>query len=61
VAAVEAAEDNLSVKAAGNESVDGRMPACVHFADHFDGHRGVPVLYCVHRPMKEVNGFRKSR
>ena len=25
VAAVEAAEDNLSAKAAGNESVDGRM------------------------------------
>jgi hypothetical protein len=61
VAGVEAVEDNLSVKAAGNESVDGRMPACVHFADHFDGHHGVPVLYCVHRPMKEVNGFRKSR
>jgi hypothetical protein len=28
VAAVEAGEDNLSVKAAGNESVDGRMTAC---------------------------------
>jgi hypothetical protein len=28
VAAVEMAEDNLSVKAAGNESVDGRMTAC---------------------------------
>jgi hypothetical protein len=28
VAAVEAAEDNLEVKAAGNKSVDGRMTAC---------------------------------
>jgi hypothetical protein len=28
VAAVEMVEDNLSVKAAGNESVDGRMTAC---------------------------------
>jgi hypothetical protein len=28
VAAVEVVEDNLSVKAAGNESVDGRMTAC---------------------------------
>ncbi len=28
VAAVEAVEDNLSVKAPGNESVDGRMTAC---------------------------------
>ena len=28
VAAVEAGEDNLLVKAAGNESVDGRMTAC---------------------------------
>jgi len=28
VAAVEAVEDNLSAKAAGNESVDGRMMAC---------------------------------
>ncbi len=28
MAAVEAVEDNLSVKAAGNESVDGRMTAC---------------------------------
>jgi hypothetical protein len=28
VAAVEVAEDNLSAKAAGNESVDGRMTAC---------------------------------
>jgi hypothetical protein len=28
VAAVEAAEDSLSAKAAGNESVDGRMTAC---------------------------------
>jgi hypothetical protein len=28
VAAVEAAEDNLSAKAAVNESVDGRMTAC---------------------------------
>jgi hypothetical protein len=28
VAAVEAVEDNLSAKAAGNESVDGRMTAC---------------------------------
>jgi hypothetical protein len=28
VAAVEAVEDNLSVKAPGNESVDGRMMAC---------------------------------
>ena len=28
VAAVEAGEDNLSVKAAGNESSDGRMTAC---------------------------------
>ena len=27
-AAVEVAEDNLSAKAAGNESVDGRMTAC---------------------------------
>jgi len=27
-AAVEAVEDNLSAKAAGNESVDGRMTAC---------------------------------
>jgi hypothetical protein len=26
--AVEAVEDNLSAKAAGNESVDGRMTAC---------------------------------
>ncbi len=28
VAAVEAVEDNLSAKAASNESVDGRMTAC---------------------------------
>jgi hypothetical protein len=28
VAAVEAVENNLSVKAAGNESIDGRMTAC---------------------------------
>jgi hypothetical protein len=28
VAAVEAVEDNLSAKAAGNESVDGHMTAC---------------------------------
>ncbi len=28
VAAVEAVEDNLSAKAAGNESIDGRMTAC---------------------------------
>jgi hypothetical protein len=28
VAAVEAVEDNLSAKATGNESVDGRMMAC---------------------------------
>ena len=28
VAAVEVVEDNLSAKAAGNESVDGRMTAC---------------------------------
>ena len=28
VEAVEAVEDNLSAKAAGNESVDGRMMAC---------------------------------
>ena len=28
VAAVEAAEDNLLAKAAGNKSVDGRMTAC---------------------------------
>jgi hypothetical protein len=28
VEAVEAVEDNLSAKAAGNESVDGRMTAC---------------------------------
>ena len=28
VVAVEAVEDNLSAKAAGNESVDGRMTAC---------------------------------
>jgi hypothetical protein len=28
VAAVEVVEDNLSVKAAGNESFDGRMTAC---------------------------------
>jgi hypothetical protein len=28
VAAVEAVEDNLSAKVAGNESVDGRMTAC---------------------------------
>ena len=28
MAAVEAVEDNLSAKAAGNESVDGRMTAC---------------------------------
>ena len=28
VAAVEAVKDNLSAKAAGNESVDGRMTAC---------------------------------
>ena len=28
MAAVEAAEDNLSAKAAGNESVDGRIMAC---------------------------------
>jgi hypothetical protein len=27
-AGVEAVEDNLSAKAAGNESVDGRMTAC---------------------------------
>ncbi len=27
-AAVEAVEDNLSAKAAGNESIDGRMTAC---------------------------------
>jgi hypothetical protein len=26
--AVEAVEDNISAKAAGNESVDGRMTAC---------------------------------
>ncbi len=28
VAGVEAVEDNLSAKAAGNESVDGHMTAC---------------------------------
>jgi len=28
VAAVEAVKDNLLAKAAGNESVDGRMTAC---------------------------------
>jgi hypothetical protein len=32
----------------------------VHFADHFDGHRGAPVLYHAHRPMEEVRGFHKS-
>ena len=33
---------------------------CVHFAGHFDGRGGVPVLYRTHRPMKEVHGFHKS-
>jgi len=32
----------------------------VHFADHFYGRGGAPVLYRVHCPMEEVHGFHKS-
>jgi hypothetical protein len=30
---------------------------CTHFDGHFDGHRDAAVLYRVHRPMEEVQGF----
>jgi hypothetical protein len=33
---------------------------CVHFADHFDGHHGVLILYRMHRPVEEVRGFHES-
>ena len=33
---------------------------CTHFDGHFDGHRNAVVLYHMHRPMEEVQGFHKS-
>ena len=33
---------------------------CTHFDGRFDGHRDVVVLYHVHRPMEEVQGFHIS-
>ena len=33
---------------------------CTHFADRFDGHRDVAVLYRAHCQMEEVHGFHKS-
>jgi len=41
-------------------SKQNKVAKCVHFADHFDGHRGAPVLYRAHHLMKEVRGFHKS-
>jgi hypothetical protein len=37
-----------------------KMQKCVHFADHFDGRGGAPLLFHTHRPMEEVHGFHKS-
>ena len=33
---------------------------CVHFAGRFDDRAGAPVLYRMHHPMEEVQGFPKS-
>ena len=40
--------------------VGGHHVLCTHFDGHFDGHRDAAVLYCVHRPMEEVQGFHIS-
>jgi hypothetical protein len=34
---------------------------CVHFADHFDGRGGAPVLYHAHPPMEEVHGLTATK
>jgi hypothetical protein len=33
---------------------------CTHFAGHFDGSGGALVGYCMHHPMKKVQGFERS-
>ncbi len=33
---------------------------CTHFDGRFDGHRDAVVLYHVHCPIEEVQGFHKS-
>jgi hypothetical protein len=43
-----------------SDSKQNKDEKCVHFADHFDGHRDAPVLYRAHHPMEEVRGFHKS-
>ena len=35
------------------------MYLCIHFDGHFDSHRDAAVLYRVHCPMEEVQGFHK--
>ncbi len=37
-----------------------KMQKCVHFAEHFDGRDGAPLLYRMYRPMEEIHGFHKS-
>jgi hypothetical protein len=36
------------------------MKEYTNFAGHSNGHGNVPVLYLVHRPMEEIQGFTRS-
>jgi len=42
------------------DSKQNKDVICTHFYGRFDGHHDAAVLYCAHRPMKEVHGFHKS-
>ncbi len=42
------------------DSKQNKDVLCTHFDGHFGGHHDAAVLYHVHRPMEEVQGFHIS-
>jgi hypothetical protein len=50
----------LAVGGRQGDSKQNKDVLCTHFDGHFDGHRNAVVLYRVHHPMEEFQGFHIS-
>jgi hypothetical protein len=47
----------IALAAAGATANKTTMKKCTNFAGQFNGCGGVPVQYCTHCPMEEVQGY----
>jgi hypothetical protein len=47
----------VAAKATGKQT---RMKKYIYFAGQFDGHGNLPVRYCMHGLIEEVQGFTRS-